>query len=224
MFYKEDIDMSYEFVSKNEYTPVRILLEEIIFEIQNKMKPEYTFQFSLIGSGRKKLITREVGSNKGFDFDYNFSLQKIKSDYDGAQAIRENFFEIIQQVANDFGYQTEDNKSAITIKLVDQNNSRIVHSCDFGIVEDYVDNSGDDRQRIIVRDKNMLSTTYVWNERPKSKNYSVKLSNIEAAGLWEVLKTEYIKLKNNNKDIEKKSYQLFIEAISNVYNQYDWQN
>ena len=78
MFYKEDIDMSYEFVSKNEYTPVRILLEEIIFEIQNKMKPEYTFQFSLIGSGRKKLITREVGSNKGFDFDYNFSLQKIK--------------------------------------------------------------------------------------------------------------------------------------------------
>ena len=49
----------------------------------------------------------------------------------------------------------------------------------------------------------MISPTYVWNERPKSKNYSVKLSNIEAAGLWEVLKAEYLKLKNNNNDIEK---------------------
>lgn len=216
--------MSYEFVSKSEYTPVRILLEEIILEIQKKMKPEYTFQYSLIGSGRKKLITRETGSNKGFDFDYNFSLQKIKSDYNGAQLIRENFFEIIQQVANDFGYKTEDNKSAITIKLFDQNKDRIVHSCDFGIVEDYIDDSDDDRQRIVVRDKNKPSPTYVWTERPKSKNYSIKLSNIEAAGLWEVLKVEYLKLKNNNKDIEKKSYQLFIEAINNVYNQYDWQD
>ena len=43
------------------------------------MKPEYTFQYSLIGSGRKKLITREVGSNKGFDFDYNFFTSKNKN-------------------------------------------------------------------------------------------------------------------------------------------------
>lgn len=64
--------MAYEFVSKSEYTPVREKLEKIIRIIQKEMKPEYTFQFSLIGSGKKKLITREVGLNKGFDFDYNF--------------------------------------------------------------------------------------------------------------------------------------------------------
>jgi hypothetical protein len=216
--------MPYEFVSKSEYTPVRNQLEDIIREVQNDMKPEYTFQFSLIGSGRKKLITREVGSNKGFDFDYNFSLQKVKDEYGGAKTIRENFFKIIQGIGKKHGYQTEDNKSAITIKLVDHDNKRIVHSCDFGVVEDWVDDNDNERQNIIIRDINASSPTYIWNERPKSKNYSAKLSNIEAAGLWDVLKGEYLKLKNANKDIEKKSYQLFIESINNVYNQYEWQD
>jgi len=216
--------MPYEFVSKSEYTPVRNQLENIIKEIQNDMKPEYTFQFSLIGSGRKKLITREVGTSKGFDFDYNFSLQKVKDDYDGAKTIRENFFKILQEIGKKYGYQTEDNKSAITIKLVDQEKKRVVHSCDFGIVEDWIDDEDNQHQNIIIRDKNASLPTYVWNERPKSKNYSVKVSNIEAAGLWEVLKAEYLKLKENNKDIEKKSYQLFIESINNIYNQYDWQD
>lgn len=216
--------MSYEFISKSEYAPIRIQLENIIKEIQNNMRPEYTFQFSLIGSGRKKLITKETGSNKGFDFDYNFSLQKVKDEFDGAKTIRENFFKIIQEIGKKYGYQTEDNRSAITIKLIDKENKKIEHSCDFGIVEDWRDGEDNEYQRIIVRDKNVASPTYIWNERQKSKNFSIKLSNIEAAGLWEVLKLEYLKIKNTNKDIEKKSYQLFIEAINNVYNQYEWQD
>lgn len=216
--------MAYEFVVKTEYTPVRNKFEEIIREIQNEMKPEYTFQFSLIGSGRKKLITREIGSNKGFDFDYNLSLQKVSKGYDGAKIIRENFFKIIQKIGKKYGYKTIDNKSAITIKLIDHEKSRIIHSCDFGIVEDVLDDQGNQSQKIIIRDKNASSPTYLWNERARSKNYTFKLSNIEAAGLWEALKFEYLKLKNNNKDIEKKSYQLFIESINNVYNKYDWEN
>lgn len=216
--------MAYEFVTKSEYTPVRNKFEKIIKEIQKEMKPEYTFQFYLIGSGRKKLITREIGSNKGFDFDYNFSVQKIKDEYDSPKLIRENFFKIIQEMGKKYGYKTEDNKSAITIKMVDHEKSKIVHSCDFGIVEDLVDNQENEYQMILVRDKNNISPTYVWNERPSSENYSVKLSNIEAAGLWDVLKSEYLKLKNNNKDVDKKSYQLFIESINNVYNRYDWQD
>ena len=214
--------MPYEYVSKNEYTPVRNLLEEIILEIQEEMKPEYTFQFILIGSGRKKLITREIGSNKGFDFDYNFSLQKIKKGYDDASTIRQKFFNVINKVVKSRGYKVEDNKNAITIKFVDQEKKKIIHSCDFGIVSDYVDDDENEYQVIIVRDKNTQKPTYIWNRRPNSKNHAYKLSNIEAAGLWQELKEKYLKLKNNNKDIEKKSYQLFMEAVSNIYNEYEW--
>ncbi len=216
--------MAYEYVPKNEYTPVREKLEQIILEIQEEMKPEYTFQFVLIGSGRKKLITREKGSNKGFDFDYNFVLQKIKEDYDEAEVIRKNFFNIIQDIAGNYRYQIEDSKTAITIKLVDQKNSKIIHSCDIGIVKNSIDRNGDEFQEIIVRDKNYQNPVYKWNKRPRSKNYSYKLRNIEAAGIWQELRDEYLKLKNNNKDKEKKSFQLFIEAINNVYNHYEWEN
>src|SRR5690554_5772065 len=97
--------MAYEYVSKNEYTPVREKLEKIIKIIQKETKPEYTFQFSLIGSGGKKLITREKGSNKGFDFDYNFSLKKIQEAYDSAQAIRSNFLDVIVRVAKENNYK-----------------------------------------------------------------------------------------------------------------------
>ena len=36
----------------------------------------------------------------------------------------------------------------------------------------------------------------------------------------DVSKEEYLKLKNNNKDPNKHSFQLFYETINNVYNHY----
>lgn len=34
------------------------------------------------------------------------------------------------------------------------------------------------------------------------------------------LKQEYLKLKDNNQDVDKCSFQLFNEAINNIYNQW----
>lgn len=39
-------------------------------------------------------------------------------------------------------------------------------------------------------------------------------------GHWNYIKEEYLKLKNNNKDINNHSFQLFYEAVSNVYNRF----
>ncbi len=208
--------MSYEYVPKSEYTPVRERLEEIILKFQENLKPDYTFQFVLIGSGRKKLITRKKGANTGFDFDYNLLLQKTKSD--DAQIIKKKFFEAIKDVAEDYGYKTKNGKTTINIKLVDQENSSIHHSCDFALINVFYDDYENEHQEIIVRNEN----SYIWNEKEDSVNYTYKLSKIEAAGLWHDLKSEYLKLKNNNRDKGKKSYHLFIEAINNVYNHYVW--
>ena len=82
-----------------------------------------------------------------------FPFKKIKDEYDSPKLIRENFFKIIQEIGEKYGYKTEDNKSAITIKMVDHEKSKIVHSCDFGIVEDLVDNQENEYQMILVRDK-----------------------------------------------------------------------
>ncbi|OQC09734.1 MAG: hypothetical protein BWX74_00866 [Tenericutes bacterium ADurb.Bin087] len=214
--------MAYEYVIKKEYTPVRKKLEEIIRIVQKEIRSQLTFQPSLIGSGSRKLITREIGSNKGFDFDYNLALQTLKTEKKDARTIYKIIFDAIQRISKQYNYKIEQSTSAITIKLVDHKNSKIIHSCDFAIVKDEK-SSGNYFQLILKVDKTTQPNKYIWNKRPASKNYYDKLRDIEGAVLWEKLEEEYLKLKNANNDNEKKSYQLFIEAINNVYNHYDWE-
>ncbi|CDR30522.1 Uncharacterised protein [Acholeplasma oculi] len=82
----------FEYVSKTKYSPVRSELEDIIKNVQDELRGEITFRFDLIGSGSKKLITQEKGSNKGFDFDYNLVLQQGAFDFT-AKEIRDKFME-----------------------------------------------------------------------------------------------------------------------------------
>ena len=77
----------YEYVNKNEYRPVREKLEDIIKKAQKILKQNdtgITFQYELIGSGSKHLITRVKGGNKGFDFDC-----KHYTNYEGTQLQRQ---------------------------------------------------------------------------------------------------------------------------------------
>ena len=53
----------YKYVKKSEYAPVRKKLEQIIKRTQIEMRQNYglTFQFHLIGSGKRHLITKIEG-------------------------------------------------------------------------------------------------------------------------------------------------------------------
>lgn len=67
----------YEFVSKKEYAPIRNEIEAIIKKVQKILREDdsdQTFQFKLIGSGGRHLITRIKGGNAGYDFDYNLVM------------------------------------------------------------------------------------------------------------------------------------------------------
>lgn len=70
----------YEFVQKKEYAPIRLEIEAIIIKVQKILKKQdsdQTFQFHLIGSGKKHLITRIKDGNNGYDFDYNLVMNSI---------------------------------------------------------------------------------------------------------------------------------------------------
>ncbi len=73
----------FEYVTKAEYKPVKQELEKIIVQVQAVMRKKYetTFQFSLIGSGKRHLVTRVVGGNSGYDFDYNLIIAAPKQGY-----------------------------------------------------------------------------------------------------------------------------------------------
>ncbi|MBU1094442.1 MAG: hypothetical protein KKH01_08275 [Firmicutes bacterium] len=211
---------TYEFVTKAELKSAKEEVDSIIRKLQKSMRPEgVTFIPNLVGSAGRNLVTKEVGGNKGFDFDYNFSIQKMP-DID-LKSLKHLFINKLNAILSTTNFKSvENNTQAMTIKVVDTSKSKIVHSCDFAIVNDYIDLLEDSYQDILIYNKQ--NNTYIWNKRPNGKNYGFKVSNILANGLWGELKEEYLKLKNNNRDPEKKSFSLYFEAISNVYNRYDW--
>jgi hypothetical protein len=211
---------TFEFVPKSELNPVKIQVEEIINLLQDAMREfGVTFTFKLVGSGGKHLVTRVVNGNTGFDFDYNLGIQK-----DGDLSGRELRLKVksqLESILSGTGYSAvSPGKQSMTFKFVDHENRRVIHSCDFAVVNDYEDENGDSIQEILIWQRE--NDTYIWNKRPFAKNYSDKLSNLKANGLWQEVKDEYLKIKNSNQDKEKKSFSLFFEAINNVYNRYEW--
>lgn len=68
----------YEYVCKRKYAPYRKEVEKIIRHAQQIMRKKYntTFQYKLIGSADKHLVTKVRNGNRGYDFDYNLILQK----------------------------------------------------------------------------------------------------------------------------------------------------
>ena len=82
----------YEYVSKAEYKPYKEEIESIIKKVQKIMKTEYdtTFQFKLIGSTNRHLVTKIKDGNRGYDFDYNLILQKSDL-WDNPKKLKEQF-------------------------------------------------------------------------------------------------------------------------------------
>lgn len=212
----------YEYVSKNEYQPVRKELEEIIKEVQDFVRDKFTFQFKLVGSGSKHLITREVGGNKGFDFDYNLILNCEAGHYwkpDFAKkALMNAFNEVVKGTRYDY---PEDSTTAITIKVKDKKHSKIIHSYDFAIIY-YPDFEEDEDSYFKYVRYDKQSDKYTWKIRNCSKNYDGKIEWLKdnVDGYWQEIKDEYLKVKDANNDPNKHSFQLYYEAVNNVFNYY----
>ena len=213
----------YEYVTKAEYSPVKNQLEIILKTTQKIMKSEYglPFNYELIGSGKRHLITRIKGGNRGFDFDYNLIIPHPKRGYKyNADVIKHDFIEAFKKALKGTQYSfPKDSTSAITIKMVDKKNSEIKYSCDFAIIY-YDENDGVKGYKYLRNNKK--SGDYSFAFRMYDKDYvNEKLDEIlEYIDGWNWIRDEYLKLKNINEGNKNKhSFSLYIEAINNVYNQ-----
>ena len=214
--------MKYEYVSRNEYQPIRNELEEIIKKVQNicrELDKEFTFQFKLVGSGSRHLITRVENGNTGYDFDYNLILNNPDQNSRWKPSYAKHLImDAFQKALKGTNYNNpQDSTSAITIKVVDRKNKRIIHSCDFAIVYNVEDDGAEYYKYIRF---NKAQNNYTWEIRKCSENIDRKLNWLKehVNGYWELIKKEYLKVKNANNDKNKHSFQLYYESICNVYN------
>ena len=219
-FSKRRTAMPYEFVSKKEYKPYYADVCKLLDKLHHFMREHYdiTFQHELIGSGKHHLITRRIGGNQGFDFDFNLVLQKW-GDY-RASDLNNLFMNGLNEAVKGTRFKfPEDSTSVYTIKIVNQKKSKVCFSCDFAIVY-YSDRLPEGYYCL----KNHKIGDYIGNHsfepRSFSTRYLDKLDKIlmDPDG-WNSIRDEYLKLKNCNHDPNKPSFALYQEAICNVYNQ-----
>lgn len=208
----------YEFVPKKEFMPIRNEIEGIIKKVQKLLKKEdsdQTFQFKLIGSGGRHLITRIKDGNAGYDFDYNLVMNP---NFSWKPTVRQSFFKALQEAIKGTRFnKIENSTSVITIKEVSKKQSKVIVGCDFSIVyypED--DDTGYYKYSRFNKEQN----NYTWEIRNVSRFNDDKLNWLQDnyEGIWKDIKDEYLKLKENNKQ-DKHSFILYHEAINNVYNQ-----
>lgn len=209
----------YEYVKKEKWQPVRDELYEIIHKLQDEVREYFTFQYHFVGSSKRNMITQDRNSNTGFDFDVNIEVNDPDEDY-SAEEIRNILREGLDIVNNPngrsiFGYDyTEDSTRVLTIKVKDKANSRIIHSCDFCIVNDCEDG----RQQYIRYNKKEHS--YSWEYQPKGYyELPEKIEWIKKNGLWQQIRDVYLVKKNMNADKNKKSRSIFAETVHQVCQQ-----
>ena len=209
----------FEFVTENQRAPIKHDLIAIITEVQNLLENEFTFRFDFVGSDQYDMVTCDPRTNIGYDFDVNIEVNDVKFNL-SAKEIKTKLISAFNRVIRKYGYDYAVNSTrVITIKYKDRQNSKILHSCDFAIVNNYIDDKGYNRQEYIRYNKKQNS--YSW-ARQAEGYYMLpeKTEWIKSNGYQEELKDLYLKKKNYNRDQHKHSRSLYAEAVQIICHQH----
>lgn len=201
----------YRFANQKEVKDGAKFCEIILKELQRELKDYFTFQFTLIGSGGKKLVTQN--ENGPFDLDYNLVIQKDKKDFiNNPKKVKQLFIDAFNYILPNkiSGYKyASDSTSVITLKKIEYR--KLVFSFDCAIMVE-CDNGFTYK---LVNDKHN-GNNYIWNQVPKSKDYEYKLQLIKENNLWKKFKNRYLELKNYHlkRNDNVASFSVFLETLN----------
>ena len=201
----------FRYVNRKEAQPIKDELYQILYEVQDLVRDNFTFNFKPIGSSSRNMITYDTKSNIGFDFDINIEVNDDDENFKPKE-IRTIIRNAIDRVAPRYGYKyCEDSTRVMTIKKVNTFTSCIIHSCDFAIVY----NCTDDRQQHIRFNKD--NNYYSWKYQCKGfVDLDKKIDWLKKKKLWKKLQDYYIEKKNINENPGKHSRSIFVESINEM--------
>ena len=204
----------YEYVSKEEARPYREEFEQIMLELQNRLRSDFTFQKHFIGSSSRNMITFDPKTNKGFDFDVNLEMNETSVDYE-EEAIYKLIFGGLQSIVSKKGFKVIQGTRVITLKKINTKESKIEYSCDIAIVNNYEDEDGYPGQEYLRFNKKHNS--FSWEEQLAPYLLEDMVNKIKQNKMWNDVRDLYLHKKNTNEDIHKKSRSLYAEAVKEIY-------
>ena len=211
----------YHYLDDKEFLHrMRSLSGEIMQLLCHYLKADYDIgaNFYLVGSGARNLILQN--ENRPIDLDYNLEIVRCE-DYDDCRHLKECCRKTFNKVLREYKlHDCEDSTSSLTSKLI-QFSSR--NSTVFSIAVSTITRDVNDTYKTIIHDKTgwTLNDRYFWNMAPHSKGLKEKVDFIKKNGKWELVRDQYIRIKNKyltRNDDEHPSFVCYIEAVSNVYN------
>lgn len=205
----------YQYVNKQDLAPIKNQIISMIHDVQDELRKHcFTFQYDFIGSVKRNIVTYDPSSNIGFDFDVNIEVNDDNEEYT-AKEIKIILMNTFDKYGHKYWYcHCEDNTRVFTVKVKDRENSRIVHSCDFAIVNNY----GKNNQQYIRHNK--TKNSYEWTEQPIGfYKLANKIEFCKDQKLWNDVRDLYLEKKNFNTDPNKKSRSIFAETINEICTQ-----
>ena len=205
----------FQYVPKRLWTPFRNEIIELLHDVQNDLREKFTFQYQLIGSASRNMVTMDPETNIGFDFDFNIIIND--PDLFPPKQFKEMLISRINKHSSKYGYgPAEGSTRVITIKVKDRKNAKIKHSVDFATVYNDTDDNGYECQYYIHNDK--PTGRYLWEEQP-SGYYELpdKINFCKENDLWNSeVKPLYLQNKNKNKNPHIKSRSIFSQTLNTI--------
>ncbi len=212
---------NFQYVSRKQLSPVKKDLVQIIKAVQDLVRKDFTFRYDFVGSVTRNMVTYDVGTNKGYDFDVDIQVNDDEENF-SAKEIKTKIRLALDKVTYNYRYDNaEDSTRVITIKVKDRQNSKILYSCDFAIVNDYVDDNGNECQEYIHFNKKQ--GTYSWQEQPQGFYLlDEKAEWIKDCGYTGEMRKLYLHKKNTNTDSNKHSRSIYAETVHEICQKYGY--
>lgn len=205
----------FEYVSKKEAAPYKAELIEILHQVQDYVRDDFTFQFTFIGSSSRNMITYDPTTNIGFDFDVNITVNDDDEDY-SPEEIRTILHNAFSRFMTAYGYnKCEQSTRVISIKVVDQWSSRVIRSCDFAVV--YEGRNGQQYIRF-NKERNYFSLEF---QTQPYKELEFRADYLKENGHWNEVLEVYLDKKNNNYNPDKHSRSLYAETINECFRRHN---
>lgn len=212
----------YEYVNDREFlSRIRTEAGEILQDLCHNLKVDHDIgaRFFMVGSGKRRLITRNA--NQPVDLDYNLEIVRCEDFEDCRylkECVRKSFDKVLRARGLYWG-NCQDSTSVLTAKrqmyfTTDPAN----YSIDVCIV---MQDDGHYHRLIHKKTGWVCNDEYYWNIAPHSRKLKEKADYIRKHGKWELVRDQYLRLKNHyltQNDHDHPSFICYTEAVNNVYN------
>ena len=214
-------DFMFSYVEDKEFlSRMRNLCGEIMQDFCHYLKEDYDIGavFYLVGSGAKNLIVQNA--SLPIDLDYNLEIVRCE-DFEDCGFLRECARKTFNKVLNEYGWgDCKNSTSSLTTKkvhFVEGNPTEF--SMDVCIV---CRDTAEHFYRLKLKKTGFTYLDeYYWNEAPHSAGIQKKAKYIKERGKWQLVRTQYLDIKNRylrQNDHDHPSFICYIEAVNNVYN------